>query len=221
MKDAIKWPAARLSAELRSMAQTIDDEDSFEGHIFYSAMNDHCGPNEFLVSGVYRIGNSLGQGGVRLINGDLSDEGSRPDAAGDIIDYAAVVDRIRKYCNDARRILKEQVPDSPYPAAVGVGDILAMLPPEEMSDDELHERHQSTLLRTARQSVETPANLTYTIKEHLGSGRFLIIDSKGGRSEAQILPVPDVPDNTSTIYTKEAIDGIAPTLIGRTFEGPQ
>lgn len=49
---------------LRDMITVIDADDSFEGSIEYSATPT---PNEFMVVGMYRTGNSMGQGGCRLI----------------------------------------------------------------------------------------------------------------------------------------------------------
>lgn len=65
MADKLKTTA--LAAILRDMADRIEAGDSFEGNITYSCMNESCGPDEFEVDAVYRIGNTDGQGGMRII----------------------------------------------------------------------------------------------------------------------------------------------------------
>lgn len=50
------------------MADRIEAGDSFEGNIEYTCISGNdLGPDEFEVMGVYRYGNSEGQGSVRLI----------------------------------------------------------------------------------------------------------------------------------------------------------
>jgi hypothetical protein len=56
-----------LVKTLRDMANVVEANDSFEGSIEYTCMRDGLGPNEFEVGACYRIGNSMGQGGVCLI----------------------------------------------------------------------------------------------------------------------------------------------------------
>lgn len=65
-----------LVAHLRDIASTIEADDSFEGGISYSCLvmpGDVPGlelqRDEFLVKGMYRVGNSMGQGGSVLIRG--------------------------------------------------------------------------------------------------------------------------------------------------------
>lgn len=60
--------ADELAALLADMAARIPAGDSFGGHISYEVAD---GPaHEFDVTGMYRIGNRMGQGGMRVIEGD-------------------------------------------------------------------------------------------------------------------------------------------------------
>jgi len=55
-----------LSTLLVEMAATVAEGDSFGGSIEYDALEAPEGV-DYLVHGVYRIGNSQGQGGMRVI----------------------------------------------------------------------------------------------------------------------------------------------------------
>ena len=57
----------QLIAALRSIAQSIEENDSFEGSIEYTI----TGRNAFDVQAFWRVGNSEGQGGSIMI-GDTS-----------------------------------------------------------------------------------------------------------------------------------------------------
>jgi hypothetical protein len=63
----MKQKTAELVRELREMAAAIERSDSFEGSIMYSCLDDGLAPGEWEVSGAYRIGNSDGQGGMRIL----------------------------------------------------------------------------------------------------------------------------------------------------------
>ena len=52
---------------LEDMRKRIEANDSFEGSVEYSCMQDECEKNEFVVKANYRIGNTNGQGGMRTI----------------------------------------------------------------------------------------------------------------------------------------------------------
>lgn len=65
-----KLTTAELTDLLRHMADSVEAHDSFSGDISYDCMTDECKPGEFLVKGAYRVGNSEGQGGMILIEGD-------------------------------------------------------------------------------------------------------------------------------------------------------
>jgi hypothetical protein len=58
-----------LVAMLRDVADVVERDDSFGGWIAYDLGLDFDLPEGAyaMVKGVYRIGNSLGQGGVRVI----------------------------------------------------------------------------------------------------------------------------------------------------------
>lgn len=66
-------PVAMTTEELLQVLDDIRarvaDGDSFEGHIEYS-MPDEPGTADFMVRAGYRIGNSLGQGGFRIVAGE-------------------------------------------------------------------------------------------------------------------------------------------------------
>ncbi len=59
-----KQTAQQLAAALRDMAACIEASDSFEGSIAYEALPEK---DTFNVEAFYRIGNSEGQGGCRMI----------------------------------------------------------------------------------------------------------------------------------------------------------
>lgn len=52
---------------LQDMIETIKADDSFEGSLSYTVMDDDLGPGEFEVGAFYRFGNSMGQGGAVVI----------------------------------------------------------------------------------------------------------------------------------------------------------
>jgi hypothetical protein len=58
-----------LVSTLRDMADVVEADDSFEGSIEYLMPLDEAVPEGTfaLVRASYRIGNSMGQGGVRMI----------------------------------------------------------------------------------------------------------------------------------------------------------
>jgi len=62
----MKMAKQQLLDVLDALKAAVAADDSFEGSIEYSAMADGLGHGEFEVSGAYRIGNSMGQGGMRV-----------------------------------------------------------------------------------------------------------------------------------------------------------
>lgn len=70
----MKMPKADLIAMLKDMIVCIQTDDSFEGTVTYSVMEENLGPGELEVSAFYRYGNSYGQGGCVVIQGDAQPE---------------------------------------------------------------------------------------------------------------------------------------------------
>lgn len=64
---ALKTKTADLAAILHDIAARVEAGDSFEGSISYTCMDEDCRPDEFLIEGAYRVGNSEGQGGMHLL----------------------------------------------------------------------------------------------------------------------------------------------------------
>jgi hypothetical protein len=63
----MKTKTADLAETLRDIAVRVEAGDSFESSISYTCMDEDCGPDEFLIDGAYRVRNSEGQGGMRLL----------------------------------------------------------------------------------------------------------------------------------------------------------
>ncbi|MGU3658440.1 hypothetical protein [Methylobacterium fujisawaense] len=63
----MKMTKEQALATLDDMRAAICADDSFEGSLSYSFMEEGLGPNEVELSAFYRIGNSTGQGGARVI----------------------------------------------------------------------------------------------------------------------------------------------------------
>lgn len=59
------YPA--VAALLRNMADLVEAGDSFEGSIEYGLPDVPGDPDEVMVRASFRIGNSMGQGGVRIV----------------------------------------------------------------------------------------------------------------------------------------------------------
>jgi hypothetical protein len=57
----------QLVATLREMADKIAAGDSSVGNISYTFPTDEMPQDDYDVKGAYRIGNSYGQGGLRII----------------------------------------------------------------------------------------------------------------------------------------------------------
>jgi hypothetical protein len=67
----------QLIAALRSMADSIDEGDSFEGSIQYTITGrDVTGQDTFDVLAFWRVGNSMGQGGSIMIGDEGSSHGT-------------------------------------------------------------------------------------------------------------------------------------------------
>lgn len=56
-----------LVKTLRDMAEHVERGDSFGGGIEYSCVDDDLGEGEFEMKCVYRVGNSNGQGEMRIL----------------------------------------------------------------------------------------------------------------------------------------------------------
>jgi hypothetical protein len=65
----MKQTTAQLVKALRSMADSIEQHDSFEGWIEYTFSEDDD-PDAFDVKAFWRVGNSEGQGGCIMIGED-------------------------------------------------------------------------------------------------------------------------------------------------------
>jgi hypothetical protein len=65
----MKMSKEQLIEVLEDMIDVIKADDSFEGSIQYTVMDDDLGPGEFEVGAFYRVGNSIGQGGAVVIQG--------------------------------------------------------------------------------------------------------------------------------------------------------
>jgi hypothetical protein len=63
----VRMTKEELVAVLHDVAAGIEAEDSYGGFLTYDALDERLGRDEFFVTASYRIGNSMGQGGVRLI----------------------------------------------------------------------------------------------------------------------------------------------------------
>lgn len=63
----MKMQKEQLIAMLEDMLTAVKMDDSFEGSVQYTVMDDDLGPGEFEVGAFYRVGNSMGQGGAVVI----------------------------------------------------------------------------------------------------------------------------------------------------------
>lgn len=75
----VKMKRNELAGIFKAIAASIEAGDSFEGNIAYSCLDDIFGltdghvemddlaTGEFYIGGMYRVGNSMGQGGVNLL----------------------------------------------------------------------------------------------------------------------------------------------------------
>lgn len=57
----------KLQALLTELGFAVEQGDSLEGTISFSALDEHVPPGHFEVTGIYRTGNSQGQGGSSII----------------------------------------------------------------------------------------------------------------------------------------------------------
>lgn len=76
MLKPVPMTHAELTAVVKDMAAVVEAQDSFEGFIEYGMPDPEDGaPGDTfaLVKASYRVGNSMGQGGVRMI-GDVDSE---------------------------------------------------------------------------------------------------------------------------------------------------
>ncbi|MGS2592259.1 hypothetical protein [Streptomyces hebeiensis] len=72
----IKMHRVELAGVFKDIAASIEAGDSFEGSITYSCIDnifsvdvdlEELTGDEFFVGGMYRVGNSMGQGGVNFL----------------------------------------------------------------------------------------------------------------------------------------------------------
>lgn len=70
MKNPKLLTPEQLASVLLDIAGRVLTGDSFEGSLEYSALDERCTEKQFAVTGCYRTGNSEGQGGCRIIEGD-------------------------------------------------------------------------------------------------------------------------------------------------------
>jgi hypothetical protein len=52
---------------LREIQTGIEKNDSFEGSFSYTCLDESCPVDKFMVEAVFRMGNSMGQGGSIII----------------------------------------------------------------------------------------------------------------------------------------------------------
>lgn len=64
MTNPVTRNSKQLAAYLRDMAAAVEASDSFEGHIEYEATPEK---DMFKVQAFWRVGNSEGQGGSRIV----------------------------------------------------------------------------------------------------------------------------------------------------------
>jgi hypothetical protein len=57
----------QLLTVLEDIKKSIENNDSMEGRISYSIMGEDLKPDEFEVEATYRVGNSEGQGSIRIV----------------------------------------------------------------------------------------------------------------------------------------------------------
>jgi hypothetical protein len=63
-----------LAGILRDIAERVESGDSYEGHISYLIPEGGGGPDDVLVEAAYRVGNTMGQGGMRIIGDPYAEE---------------------------------------------------------------------------------------------------------------------------------------------------
>jgi hypothetical protein len=63
----MKQMTSQLAALLREIADAVEQGDSFEGRIEYTRMDEGLEREEWEVSAAYRVGNAMGQGGMRIL----------------------------------------------------------------------------------------------------------------------------------------------------------
>lgn len=63
-----------LIGYLAAMQESLAQDDSFEGSVMYSALEEDCAPGEFKMRLIFRVGNSDGQGSMMML-------GVMPDGA--------------------------------------------------------------------------------------------------------------------------------------------
>lgn len=51
----------------------VKNNDSLQGNVTYDALHPKAGPDEFEVTAYFRVGNSMGQGGVVMVDPVLED----------------------------------------------------------------------------------------------------------------------------------------------------
>lgn len=84
----MKLTKEQLKNLLKNILITIDSDDSFEGRISYTCMDERvpCGKDEFEVDAFYRVGNSEGQGGAHIVEPTAKPEPlAIPERGGELI----------------------------------------------------------------------------------------------------------------------------------------
>jgi hypothetical protein len=71
----MKATKEQVLAAIDAMRARIEADDSFEGSVSYTIMPDYLERGEFELQAAYRVGNSMGQGGMTII--PLSEDGEQ------------------------------------------------------------------------------------------------------------------------------------------------
>lgn len=87
---------AELAATLADMLALVEADDSFEGSIRYTCMDESIpeGSQQFEVAATYRTGNSMGQDGMRMCQ---ASPGSDFDGEAKFMQAAAMAKREGKF----------------------------------------------------------------------------------------------------------------------------
>jgi hypothetical protein len=66
---AIKVSKFELVSILKAILREVEADDSWEGSFEYTCMDEDnpCEKDEFMVKGCWRVGNSIGQGRMQII----------------------------------------------------------------------------------------------------------------------------------------------------------
>lgn len=64
---AKKIDKTTLLCLLDRIRDAVEHDDSFEGRLYYTTLDERCGRAEFMVDAFIRVGNSEGQGGSIVV----------------------------------------------------------------------------------------------------------------------------------------------------------